>query len=229
MWRDSGGIQVCDHSSSLYRWPQTRGSDGQVGDTTLDTELEAESFTYSVARITNHPDYNREEMHNDIAVIELSSSVSLDKYPHIKPACLPDAGATFTGKAVVTGWGSVNLDINSLTLNSWLHEAKINIFADRDCGWQMTADKICAGVKKDWKNSCRGDSGGPLVASDPMRNKAMSLIGVVSFGSSICGDPDHPSVFAKVSHFTSWLNQQMPDLKSCPAPPSYLHVMNIGR
>ena len=194
----------------------------RVGDTTFDEEFEAESYTYSVASITNHPNYNGATLKNDIAVVELASSVPLDKYPHIKPVCLPDAGATFVGDAVVSGWGSVNVDINSITMNSWLHEVDVNVFADGDCGsWngQMTADMICAGVKEGGKNSCRGDSGGPLIASDPMRNGAMSLIGVVSFGFG-CGDPDYPGVYAEVSHFITWLNQQMPDLITCPAPPS---------
>jgi len=195
----------------------------RVGDTTFDEEFEAESFTLSVANIFIHGKYYRNEtfIQNDIALVELAEAVPLDKYPHIKPACLPDAGATFDGEAVVTGWGSVNADINSITMNSWLHEVDVNVFPDGDCGsWngdgELSEDTICAGVKEGGKNSCRGDSGGPLVASDPERNGAMSLIGVVSYGSSLCGDTNYPSVFAKVSHFIS----QLPDFETCPPPPS---------
>ena len=185
----------------------------RVGDTTLDEEFEAVSFTYSVAAITNHPDYDT--LQNDIAVIELSSEVPLDMYPHIKPACLPDAGALFPGDAIVSGWGTVG---SGSYLNSWLHEVDVTVFSDGDCGSMnsaMTDDMLCAGLKEGGKDACQGDSGGPLVASDPMRYGAMSLIGVVSWGSG-CAGVNALGIYSEVSHFTDWLNQQMPDLSTCP-------------
>ena len=187
----------------------------RVGDTTLDEEFEAESFTYSVAAIKNHPNYNSGTLQNDIAVIELDSEVPLDMYPHIKPACLPDAGALFPGDAVVSGWGTVG---SGSYLNSWLHEVDVTVFPDGDCGSmnsEMTDDMLCAGLRLGGKDACQGDSGGPLVASDPSKNGAMSLIGVVSWGIG-CGAVDSLGIYAEVSHFTDWLNQQMPDISTCP-------------
>merc|ERR1719219_931159 len=43
----------------------------------------------------------------------------------------------------------------------------------------------------------------------------MSLIGVVSWGYG-CAGVDALGIYAEVSHFTEWLNQQMPDLNTCP-------------
>ena len=190
----------------------------RVGDTSLAEEFEAESFTYSVASITNHPDHDIVTKQNDIAVLELSTPVPLDKYPHIKPACLPDAGSTFHGEAVVTGWGHFKTLGNQ---PSWLNEVDVTVFADGDCGVmndRMTEDMMCAGVMKGGKDTCQNDSGGPMVAADPRRNGAMSLIGVTSWGLG-CGLPDKPGIYAEVSHFTNWLNQQMPNLSTCPPPP----------
>ena len=187
----------------------------RVGDTTLDEEFEAESFTYSVAAIKNHPNYNGGTFQNDIAVIELDSDVPLDMYPHIKPACLPDAGALFPGDAIVSGWGTVG---SGSHLNSWLHEVDITVFSDGDCGSMnsyMTDDMMCAGLKEGGKDACQGDSGGPLVASDPMRYGAMSLIGVVSWGYG-CAGVDALGIYSEVSHFNDWLSQKMPDLSTCP-------------
>ena len=187
----------------------------RIGDTTLAEEFEAMSFTYGVAAINNHPDYNSGTLQNDIAVIELSSSVPLDMYPHIKPACLPEPGATFPGQAVVSGWGTVG---SGSYLNSWLHEVDVTVFSDGDCGSMnsaMTPDMLCAGLKEGGKDACQGDSGGPLVASDPMRYGAMSLIGVVSWGYG-CAGVDALGIYSEVSHFTDWLNQQMPNLFTCP-------------
>ena len=78
----------------------------------------------------------------------------------------------------------------------------------------MTPDMLCAGLKEGGKDACQGDSGGPLVASDPGMENAMSLIGVVSWGFG-CAGVDALGIYAEVSHFTDWLNQQMPDLVTC--------------
>jgi len=172
------------------------------------------SFTYSVAAIKNHPNFG-DNLQNDIAVIELGSEIPLDMYPNIKPACLPEAGALFPGEAIVSGWGTVG---SGSYLNSWLHEVDVTVFSDGDCGSMnsaMTSDMMCAGLKEGGKDACQGDSGGPLVASDPMKYGAMSLIGVVSWGYG-CAGVDALGIYAEVSHFTDWLNQQMPDLNTCP-------------
>jgi len=187
----------------------------RVGDTTLAEEWEATSFTYGVAAIKNHPNYDTSTLANDIAVVELDSDVPLDMYPHIKPACLPEAGALFPGSAVVSGWGTVSSGGNT---NSWLHEVNLTVFADGNCGSMnsvMTDDMLCAGLMEGGKDACQGDSGGPLVASDPMKYGAMSLIGVVSWGYG-CAGADALGIYSEVSHFTDWLDQQMPGLQTCP-------------
>ena len=77
----------------------------RVGDTSLDEEFEATSFTVDIASIKEHPDFDGETFHNDIAVLELAESVSLTDYPNIKPICLPEASALFQGEAIMSGWG----------------------------------------------------------------------------------------------------------------------------
>ena len=63
----------------------------------------------------------------------------------------------------------------------------------------------------------QGDSGGPLVTVDQDNNLAATLIGVVSWGFG-CADVDSLGVYAEVSHFSSWLQETMPDLSTCPPP-----------
>ena len=83
----------------------------RLGDTSLDEEFEAQSFTIRVKRIKQHPNYDRLTGLHDIAVLELyfgaPESPEGDKwvYPNIRPICLPEAGALFPGEAVVSGWG----------------------------------------------------------------------------------------------------------------------------
>ena len=189
-----------------------------VGETSLDEDFEAKSFTLGVAKIKQHPNYNRSTFQNDIAVLELVEPVSLTEYPNIKPACLPEAGALFPGEAIVSGWGSV---ASGSHLTAYLNEVGVTVFADGDCGSmnsEMTEDMICAGLEKGGKDACQGDSGGPLVAADPARNNSMSLIGVVSWGYG-CADADALGIYAEVSHFIDWLTEQMPGLNTCQPPP----------
>ena len=187
----------------------------RVGDTSFDEEFEATSFTVGVKTIKQHAGYNSGTLENDISVLELDTEVPLDMYPHIKPACLPHAGTTFPGEAIVSGWGTV---ASGGDLTAYLNEVGVTVFADGDCGSMnsaMTPDMLCAGLKEGGKDACQGDSGGPLVASDPGMENSMSLIGVVSWGYG-CAGVDALGIYSEVSHFTDWLNQQMPNLFTCP-------------
>ena len=191
----------------------------RIGDTSLDTIFEATAITVGVQSFTHHVNYNFEKSSNDIAVVVLASPVSLTDYPHIKPACLPSAGANFSGaEAVVSGWGTVN---SSSHLNSWLHEVSVKVYEDGDCGDYdsnlITDDMLCAGLMQGGKDACQGDSGGPLVAADPDQGNAQTLIGVVSWGD-LCAVEGKPGVYADVSHFAEWLKQQMSDLDTCDHP-----------
>ena len=187
----------------------------RLGDTSLDTEYEANAYTMSVKTIKQHPQYDSFTLANDISILELDSTISLYMDPNIKPACLPSAGAQFPGDAIVSGWGTVG---SGSYLNSWLHEVNVTVFADGNCGSMndyMTPDMLCAGKMEGGKDACQGDSGGPLVATDSEKNGAMSLIGVVSWGFG-CAGQDALGIYSEVSHFTDWLNQEMPDLNTCP-------------
>ena len=58
-----------------------------------------------VKRVVVHKDYKAPTFENDIAVLELDSSIS--RQPHIVPICLPETlNEVFVGKkGIVTGWG----------------------------------------------------------------------------------------------------------------------------
>merc|ERR1712117_376266 len=79
-------------------------------------------------------------------------------------------------------------------------EVVVDVYPKGECGsqpsWQITDNMLCAGRDRDRKSPCRGDSGGPLVTRV---NGRYTLIGVVSFGTPVCGEVDHPAVYARVS------------------------------
>ena len=122
--------------------------------------------------------------------------------------------ASLQGNAIVTGWGTVGY---GQAQTAWLHEVNVNVFPDGSCGMLnefMTDDMLCAGHMAGGKDSCQGDSGGPLVTNNP-DTYHMTLIGVVSWGDR-CAEPNTPGIYAEVSHFRAWLDQQMTNFNTCP-------------
>ncbi|XP_026110798.1 prostasin-like [Carassius auratus] len=61
----------------------------------------------TASQIINHPNFNMSNFDNDIALVQLSSSVTFSDY--IKPVCLAAAGSVFAGgtESWVTGWGTL--------------------------------------------------------------------------------------------------------------------------
>jgi secreted trypsin-like serine protease len=132
----------------------------------------------------------------------------------------------------VTGWGALwspyDKDVEALIpdlgprqemMDKWqfpreLREVEIDSMDNDTCNatfqsarLSVAQSEICAMIKGSTKDSCQGDSGGPLVvAADVPRG--FLQIGVVSWGT-MCGNRVTPSVFARVSSFSDWINDTM--------------------
>ena len=172
-----------------------------------------------------HPDYDFPV--NNIAILEMAEAVTLDQQGNIKPVCLPDQGAEFTGyTATVTGWGE-NDDDNNIH-NSWLHEVDITILDDEECDndyyiyyynnyeYGVLSSQLCAGVLDGNEASCFGDDGGPLVVSDPnINNNGLTIAGIVD-----ASDCNLVEAYTKVSVFSDWINGIIGDATTCPPPPA---------
>jgi len=72
---------------------------------------------------------------------------------------------------------------------------------------------LCSGGLNatDTRDSCQGDSGGPLVMSN---NGAFIQRGITSFGgiNETCGEAGVPGVYAKVSRYKSFIQEQVSDV-----------------
>lgn len=158
--------------------------------------------TINVARIIEHPDYQRQG-YPDIALLELSSSSNAN------PILLPtreNPVAAANELATVIGWGQVS---ETGSYSSQLLETTLPIVAHQQC---LTAYKgfeniiedamICAGTPSGDKDSCYGDSGGPLFVSS---GQSYVQAGVVSFGKE-CGLANVPGVYARVSSYHDWIS-----------------------
>ncbi|XP_077068338.1 trypsin-like isoform X1 [Siphateles boraxobius] len=193
----------CFQSSPMGTIEIYLGLQSQSGSNTYE---EVEHRTAS--QFINHPNYNNPSDDNDIALLQLSSSVTISDY--IRPVCLAATGSVFAAgtESWVTGWGM--LQDGGTQIPDILQEVMIPIVSNSDCdnayGGGITSNMICAGLlNQGGKDSCQGDSGGPLVSRNGSR---WIQSGIVSFGVG-CADPKYPGVYARVSRYQDWINKYM--------------------
>ena len=130
----------------------------------------------------------------------------------------------FTGAcAVITGWGktegtgrrsraAIRLSRAS-DIPDRLQAVDLPLIDNTRCGAAYAAygteivdGQVCAGYTQGTMDSCNGDSGGPLVV--PGGPTEWTQIGIVSWGSSDCGEPGTYGVYTRVSHYIDWILDQ---------------------
>ncbi|XP_073799290.1 chymotrypsin-like protease CTRL-1 isoform X2 [Danio rerio] len=134
-------------------------------------------ITRTVSNIIPHPSYNSTTYDNDIALLQLSSTVHYSDY--IKPVCLADEQSNFPPgtRSWATGWGRIGVSgkggIRGRTTVSVplpppgiLQEVKLKVYSNADCNsichGRINPNMICAGTRSGGKATFSGDSGGPL-------------------------------------------------------------------
>lgn len=181
-------------------------------------------MTLRVAKTFKHPDFNRQTMDNDIALLRLETPAPFSQY--ILPICLP--GRKMAEQAlhrngtvtVVTGWGKEDLD--SMRFSSALNVIRVPLVSHDVCARQMTnniSDNVlCAGILGERKDACEGDSGGPMVT---LYRDTWFLIGLVSWGEG-CGRMDKLGIYTKVSNYDKWISRVREDWDNRPPEPPSL-------
>lgn len=168
----------------------------------------------------------------DVALIKLKTPIADPDAITLADAETDKKYLTPGAKVTVTGWGAIwspfDKDVEALMpdlgpqqemMNKWqfplkLHEVEIDSMDNDSCNASFESSRLsvaqsemCAMTKGTTKDSCQGDSGGPLVvAADVPRG--FLQVGVVSWGT-MCGNRVTPSVFARVSSFSDWINDTM--------------------
>ncbi|XP_050356082.1 uncharacterized protein LOC126777173 [Nymphalis io] len=108
----------------------------------------------------------------------------------------------------VVGWGA--REHSSIIGNPWknkLSEAVLDFYPLRECqevySRQYVSKKnFCAGFFSRGGGACNRDVGGPGILYG-------KLLGVISFGSPVCGMPDAPTVFTKLGYYSDWIEDIM--------------------
>ncbi|XP_056139337.1 transmembrane protease serine 4a isoform X2 [Lampris incognitus] len=158
-----------------------------------------------VDRIVVNGDYSVARNDYDIAMIRLSSPITVGE--NHKPVCLPPKalGLTAETSVVVTGWGYQE---EQGTISPSLQKAIIPLIDQAKCssptiyGSAITPRMICAGFIGGKVDACQGDSGGPLVYSSSSR---WYQIGVVSWGIG-CARERRPGVYSNVDELLNWIH-----------------------
>ncbi|XP_012668278.1 cathepsin G isoform X1 [Otolemur garnettii] len=156
-----------------------------------------------VLRAIRHPDYNQQNNHNDIMLLQLENRATQNGA--VRPVALPQRWARLrTGTlCTVAGWGLVSLNRRT----DRLQEVQLRVQRDQQCQnrfrFYIGHTQICVGDPRQRKSAFRGDSGGPLVCNSVAH-------GIVSYGNAR-GTP--PAVFTRVSSFLPWIRRTMERFK----------------
>ena len=170
-----------------------------------------------IENIFIHPLYNEETYDNDIALVELVSSVDLPGI-QIAEQAVTNQYSMENSEAIVAGWGGrVGYAPGEGPTSDFpdiLHKVDLRLTTNAECrailgdSFNSPADTIdvsdvmiCASFADGGKGSCQGDSGGPLVINT---GTGVQQVGIVSWGYG-CAEEGFPGVFTRVSEFKNWI------------------------
>jgi len=126
------------------------------------------------------------------------------------PVTLPDAGEIHTGTARLHGWGSTSDGFlpNYPTVLQTIEKPIVPLAQCRaalegvEAGAPIHDNNVCTGPLTGGSSSCSGDSGSPITQDG-------EIIGIVSWNYIPCGQPNRPTVYARISAYISWINDTM--------------------
>nr|XP_034831397.1 trypsin, alkaline B-like [Maniola hyperantus] len=139
-------------------------------------------------------------MDNDIGLLRVTSAFQFGT--GVRAAAIIGQNAVVPDNVLVwaIGWGWTSAGGNNPS--EQLRHVQIRTVPVPRCqsaypGFRITAGMICAAWDSPGRGSCQGDSGSPLIHNNV-------IIGATSFGMH-CANPQFPTVYARVAHFTNWI------------------------
>merc|ERR1712117_792717 len=178
---------------------------------------------YTVVRLLKPPQFNAGRLSNDIALLYTDRDINLNK-ANVNTACLPSCRDQFShqfnnGTGVrcwVAGWGKNEVDgsfqfiqhkvdlplVENNSCNNKLKSALNQQRAGSGNRFSLSQSEICAGGQVG-KDACTGDGGSPLVCQG--LSGRWTVVGLVPWGVGCASDV--PGVYARMSHFTQWINE----------------------
>lgn len=186
---------------------------------------------YKVDKHFVHPEYDSQQLRNDIVLYKIKNKVS-PKYQPVKLNVNVDLAKSYeptSDTTTVMGWGFTS---DGGKISAELRHVDIDPISHEECydkWWDATGYKyklnetiqLCCFTEG--KATCNGDSGGPLILNgkDP---KSDTQVGVVSFGSSL-GCNHLPTVFTRIDTKINWIKSVL--CEHSVSPPSYLNCNGV--
>ncbi|XP_026745784.1 trypsin, alkaline C-like isoform X2 [Trichoplusia ni] len=182
----------CTIGDAPARWQVRVGS----------TNANSGGVVHTVRSIINHPNYNAVTTDNDVAIIRVSSTFSFNN--NVRAASIAGPNYNLGDNQVVwaTGWGRLFFlgPASEQLRHVQVWTVNQNVCSQRyqTKGKIITPNMLCSGwLDVGGRDQCQGDSGGPLYHNGV-------VVGVCSWGEQ-CALPYYPGVNARVSRFSSWI------------------------
>ncbi|XP_049799884.1 brachyurin-like [Schistocerca nitens] len=169
------------------------------------SSVEPSRVTIVTRSATVHPEYNPNNLYNDIAVVFLGTNVPLSNY--IALVNLPSrsqASNSFEGQiATISGWG---LNTDNGVSSDTLQYTTLNVMSNTQCseyfGGPILDFTLCA-VGSSGQSTCNGDSGGALVVGSQGSYTQIAVFSWISGNGCSSGDP---AGFTRVTYFLDWIS-----------------------
>ena len=166
-----------------------------------------------VSQIIVHPSWNPANFDNDIALLQLTTPISIGGSGQGATAIIPlvpaSVGSLSTANTLVSGWGNTSTVGSAYPAD--LYKVVLPVIDNSICNnashynGSITNNMLCAGYDVGGYDSCQGDSGGPLAI---FNSGQFQLAGVVSWGTG-CAQPLRPGVYTRVSQYTPWISSSI--------------------
>lgn len=153
-----------------------------------------------------HPEFNRENLWNNIAIIALEVRVEFDE--HVQPIALPSSGVAMQfpfEEGTTTGFGMV--DGENPIYSPHLLRSFHRVLTNSECTsrWPhmnlQMAQNFCALDHRKITNICGGDQGSAFTV---MERGILTVFGIASFTNETC-DPENGAVLVRVSSYLKWI------------------------
>jgi len=191
-----------------------------------DTQNEYEPYKHQdrdVAQVVIHPSFVPSNLHNDFALLYLSTPVELTK--NVDVICLDNNPQIISPhhQCIVTGWGKDRFGKKGVFQNV-LKKIDLPIFEFYQCQdalrttrlgkfFELDPSFVCAGGEAG-QDSCSGDGGSPLICLDSTKTQYVQ-VGIVAWGIG-CGTPGIPAVYADVLYGYDWIVTEADKLLNSP-------------
>lgn len=163
-----------------------------------DTQTRDEIYPHQdrqVAEIVIHEQYYKGGLHNDVALLFLTTAVDLAE--NVNTACLPPQGFNFDrARCFASGWGKdlfgkegkyqvilKRIEMPVVPRDACKNELRLTRLGPH---FDLHESFICAGGERG-KDTCKGDGGSPLVCPIPGTRDRYYQAGIVAWGIG-CGD-----------------------------------------